>query len=156
MNERITSGSVKRPATAEEALQLLLNVSAFLMEHGRVETGTPESMTLRFVYEFFARQEKVVGQLGHVRPNPSFVFQPTEPNDARLIETAIAVLQAPRNRYGKLQPTNDISAAVHGHARRFGGLPHGGADLADKTAMVLQRMLGREATSICDVAGKKS
>lgn len=65
-----TGGKPKSPV---EALQNLIDVSAFIMEYGRVETGTQESAKLLAAYQYFSRYHGVSGLKGNVRKDPTFV-----------------------------------------------------------------------------------
>ncbi len=68
----------KQPNSPAEALQCILDVSAFIMEYGRVETGTPESGKLLAAYGFLAKHHGVDGQSGNIRKNPTFFFMPVD------------------------------------------------------------------------------
>jgi hypothetical protein len=77
-------------------------------------------------------------------------FKPT-PEMYRAMAQA---LQCPRNRMGKLDP----DAMVYAKLRPFfmaAEPPHGGQDIADQVAMILQRLAGDEPQSIHDTKKKK-
>lgn len=58
------------------------------------------------------------------------------------IVSVINALQIPRDRLGRIQGAGQTAAeALREHAKRL-KLPHGGADIPDQAAMVLQGLIG--------------
>jgi hypothetical protein len=70
------------------------------------------------------------------------------------VQAIVHALMAPRNRFGRLDPSLDATYAdASGRLRpHFLAIdpPHGGEDIADQCSMILQRMAGLEIRSTWD------
>jgi hypothetical protein len=77
------------------------------------------------------------------------------PEQTELLREIVKVLQAPRNRNGKIE-TGRVGLGMHAAAQRaglLGKLRSGGVDSIDKAAMLIQAMIGDKPVSIEDRAG---
>ena len=71
------------------------------------------------------------------------------PAETKSIRAIIKALHQPRNRFGKLDG-HDREAYDMFELDLCDGLPHGGADIVDQAAMLLQILVGDKPTSILD------
>lgn len=63
----------------------------------------------------------------------------------------IAVLKAPRNRFGKLEPSSEAKAALSKAMQPYRhAIPHGGLDIVDQAQMILSAAIGEKVESVFD------
>jgi len=98
------------------------------------------------------QQEGLDRAIGYVRGVERALGQSAEALGviAGVVRRVVKALQAPRNRYGKLEADAAQHALLH-PLIMAAKPPHGGADIIDQACMILQAAIGDKVTPIDEV-----
>lgn len=147
--------------TSEMALRAMLEQAVRYIE---VSVAYQGAMTAKDVEAEIIRQRATLGVVqiaaNSVHTLASFdlgkareLLQTSTIPSAPVLRAMAAVLQQPRNRFGKIESDHKSDGAFRNAAEAaglFDKLPNGGRDMPDQIAMVLQAMCGDEPKSIMD------